>query len=528
MRTINLFSALFVSTGLTLANINAPNLHAQTEQGVTYDQRTLTLSDPVMSAPVVMRFSDGEADALMVRTRDEDGHHQLHAFSQASLAGPSPKASHKVNMPHNGVLYAHGEMPDGERERLLVLTDEGVRIYNLSTNQFDMLVETGSIYRQGTDIRLALGDFAADLNDDGRFDLTIPNFDGIHTWIQNPDGSFAGPTLLPVQPEMRLTGNFSNEDVSDTSFGVSRARTPSFRVFPHYVFDATGDGKPDLVFRIGKALEVFAMGPTGSFSTNAQTVNLPFEMRGNRWIDDIRADEENADQSNFRDVSLYRIVDLDDDGIQDIVTVLNKANGLFDREQDFRIYKGSVTGGLISYKAAPDHTLLMKGVGGLGLRDINNDGRKDLVVASTKLSLTKVVGFLINKTMKMRTTVQLDNGAGGYVKNENYNRSHSIGIDLSKGLTRNPPLVYADFDGDDAIDLLLGKNGEELQLLRGDKNAPFENLLTTIKADLPSEGQLVSSLEINDDGRADIVLRYSRFGYDGEEAKKKLIVFLSQ
>ena len=128
----------------------------------------------------------------------------------------------------------------------------------------------------------------------------------------------------------------------------------------------------------------------------------------------------------------------------------------------------------------------------------------------------------------MRTTVQLDNGAGGYVKNENYNRSHSIGIDLSKGLTRNPPLVYADFDGDDAIDLLLGKNGEELQLLRGDKNAPFENLLTTIKADLPSEGQLVSSLEINDDGRADIVLRYSRFGFDGEEAKKKLIVFLSQ
>ena len=115
MRTINLFSALFVSTGLTLANINAPNLHAQTEQGVTYDQRTLTLSDPVMSAPVVMRFSDGEADALMVRTRDEDGHHQLHAFSQVSLAEPSPKASHKVNMPHNGCLLYTSPSPRDQR-----------------------------------------------------------------------------------------------------------------------------------------------------------------------------------------------------------------------------------------------------------------------------------------------------------------------------------------------------------------------------------------------------------------------------
>jgi len=273
---------------------------------------------------------------------------------------------------------------------------------------------------------------------------------------------------------------------------------------------------------------VFAQTKSGSFATEGKTVDFAFEARGNRWLDDIQAQERNADQSKFKDVTIYRIIDLDNDGVTDVITVSNEASGLFDRRQSFQVYRGRINNELISWPAVADHQFSVEGVGGVGFRDVNNDGRRDLVATSVKISLGKIIAFLVNRSVKTKTQVQVDNGAGAYIEDDDYRRTYSIGIDLSRGITKNPPLDYEDFNGDDALDLMIGDGKDKLTIYKGGKDDPFKTRLATLETPLPSEGYLVEALDLNGDKAADIVIRYSRLGFDGEEARHKLVIFVSE
>jgi len=499
-------------------------------QSLSFIKAELNFENPVVGPSGVLRVLKSDSDSLIVHTRDDASRNIIHLYNRTGLSEGQNNPDHSISIPRNAIFYSHGEMPDGVQEKFLILTEKGVDQYDPVAQKFITVVESPSIFRQGVDFLFARSGFAQDLNDDERFDLLIPDFDGMRVFMQNASGGFAEPFVLPVQPEMRLTRAFSNDNVSDTEFSIPAARTPTFKVFPSYVFDATGDQKSDIVFIVGRQFHIFEQqgGSETSFALQPKIVEFAFQARGNRWQDDILAGERNVDQSNFSDTTLYRLVDLDEDDIMDVVTVTNKATGLLDRAQDFFVYYGSTQNGLIHYNAEPDYTYSLEGVGGVGFRDVNNDGRRDFVVTTVKLSLGKIISFLVSRKVKTSIKVFLNSEDGKFIEEKSFRRNVSIGVNLSRGQTENPPIEYSDFDGDGALDLLIGDRGKDVDILSYKSGEGFDEKIANLAAQFPTEGYLLDAYDVNEDEKSDVVIRYSRFGLDGEAAKRKMVLFLSK
>ncbi|MEM8771915.1 MAG: hypothetical protein AAGD92_09735 [Pseudomonadota bacterium] len=503
-------------------------LSVASAEELSFRKIELSVSAPVFENVSAMHLRQTRARDLLIHVRNDAREHFFEVYNSESLMSDAPQAPKTIKIPRNAIYYALGETPSDERDALLILTETGIEKYDVGADAFVPLIASRSIFRQGIDFRFILSGFARDLNDDGRYDLMVPDFDGMKVYIQKDGGGFREPILLPVEPEMRLTGQYSNDNISDTELAPPAPTTPAFSVFPSHLFDATGDGRSDIVFNVGVDLVIFAQTEDGAFDTKPRISTMPFDVRGNRWVDEIAANESNADQSRFRDITVYRIVDLDADDIAEVVTVENKASGVFDREQTFSIYKGQIRDGLVTYDRTPEHAYALEGVGGVGFRDIDNNGRFDLAVTSLKLNIGKVISVLLTRKLKIHTRFYFDEPDGGFSERHDFRRSTQIGVDLSRGLTNNPALVYADFDGDEGLDLLANADENELIVLRGGAQEPFETELASLDVVLPSDGSLVDALAINNDAREDIVVRYSRLGLDGAERRNRLVLFLSE
>lgn len=504
-----------------------PAISASADE-LSFVRKEIILQEPLTSAGETLRIFNPQSDTLIVRTRDEDARHAFHLFAADALAQTPPQATARVDVPKNAIFYALGEMPEGLAETLLIFTETGISAYHPPSNSFISLVETRSIFRQGTDLRFQRSGFAQDLNDDDRFDLLVQDFDGLKIFLQRADGTFSPPTLIPAEPELRLTGAFSNDNISDTAFSAPAARTPTFNIFPSYIADSNGDGKSDITFLIGRDLHVFSQDSTGQFSTRPVISPLPFDVRGNTWRDEILSAEQNTDQSNFSETTVYRVLDMNGDGLLDIITVNNKASGLLDRDQDFSIYFGSIENNQLSYQAQTNQTLNLGGIGGAGFRDVNNDGRKDFVSTSVSISVGKIISFLVNRKITSTTRIYLDDGTGHFEESRAFRRSRTFKIDLSRGQASNPPFDYADFNGDGALDLMATNSKGQMEFLAGGANESFEREIGQIDDFFPEDGSTVATEDINGDGKADITIRYNQFGLDGEGTERKLVLYLSQ
>ena len=514
-------------SGLALALCTA-QLAVATEDDLSFERKSIQFDAPLAAAGEALRIFDPDSDTLIALTRDESANHKLHLFSATSLESSTPTATKNIDVPKNAIFYALGEMPEGERETLLIFTEKGVSAYDPDTNQFTSLVETRSLFRQGTDLRFQRAGFARDVNDDGRFDLLVQDFDGLKIFYQRANGSFSEAVVIPVEPELRLTGVYSNDNISDTALTAPVTRTPTFNIFPSYVSDATGNGKSDISFLVGRELKIFAQTASGTHSTDPQISPFPFEVRGNSWRDEVLSQEQNTDQSKFREVTIYRILDLNSDGALDVVTVENLASGALDRDQVFNVYSGRYRSGKLVFGEASDAKIELNGVGGAGFRDVNNDGLSDVVTTSANISIGKIISFLINRRISMRTSFHMNEGDEGFDEDRDYRRTRSINIDLSKGQTLSPPFDYADFDGDGALDLMEADSRGRLKLLAGGANENFTRELAELRDTFPNEGWLVATEDINNDNKADLIVRYNQFGLDGDELKNRLVIHLSQ
>lgn len=519
-KPLNLIKSLAVFWAASLVSANA--------QDLSFTRKEITLDAPLAAAGEALRIFATDSDALISVTRDSEANHKLHLFASDSFQSSRPVPTKTIDVPKNAIFYALGEMPEGEREKLLVFTETGISAYDPETNTFAPLVNTKSLFRQGTDLRFQRAGFARDVNDDDRFDLIVQDFDGLKVFYQLATGAFSDPTLIPVEPELRLTGVYSNDNISDTALTAPVTRTPTFNIFPSYISDATGDGRSDISFLVGRSFQIFAQMPDGTHSTMPLTSEFPFEVRGNRWRDEVLSQEQNSDQSKFREVTIYRILDLDSDGTLDIVTVENLASGALDRNQVLNVYSGRYVTGKLSYKASQDARIEINGIGGAGFRDVNNDGLSDIVTTSANISIGKIISFLINRRISMRTSFFLNDRQSTFSEDRDYRRNRSISFDLSKGQTLSPPFDYADFNGDGTLDLMDADRDGSLKLLAGGAEENFTRELAELRDTFPNEGWLVTAEDINNDGKADIIIRYNQFGLDGSEMSNRLVLHLSQ
>ncbi|MDH3621765.1 MAG: hypothetical protein OER91_12790 [Gammaproteobacteria bacterium] len=481
---------LFLSLALLAHSVAAANGFDEftIDAGFRVEQRVL-LAD---------LYGDGQRQVL-IAGRDDAHKQHLAVYSLESIRNSSTKPLITLKPGANLIAYDVGQL--GDQDALLFIEPGRVSRYNLEDRKFVQVLKIKSIYGQQRTGDIVPIDFFRDLNDDGLDDLVVPDTAGYRIRLQKPDGGFGEESLLEESSRMTVAG-----------------RRVSFETRPLFSGDMNFDGLTDLGVWRGNALRVYAQLPDHRYRGEPDTVELGLGLLSE---DELRALQDDAGAVDQRGLTQKHIVSVEDhngDGIPDILVESTMSSGVFDKRNNLGLHLGRRQGDLLTYRDAEDALLASEGLQfGMVATDIDADDLQDLVVRTVRLSFSRVIKALFSGNVSLRLNFFRMTPDGTYPEEPDYVARTSVHFSMSSGQIDIPTVEVADFDGDGLKDLMMQTRPDRLTLSRGDASQSlFSDNEIRFDVDLPRNGELVESDDVNDDGLADLVMRYTTA--DGEQA----------
>jgi hypothetical protein len=473
-----------------------------------FDISTLQVGIEYVDGMALNDFNgDNSQDALLVG-RDASKQKQLQIITLNK--GKSAKQQAEVVKLDNAVLFFDtAKLAGFDKQSLLFLQPGKVMRFDVTDKKLHHLLNVDTIYRHSVQQTTALGQltFAIDINGDGLSDFILPDFKQNWVFMQLPQGGFAPPQALEVLAEMRLLRN----------------KSAVYAGSPVFLADFNFDGETDLIFRSKSDLLVFFQ-HQGVFTTKAKRVTLDLALPLTDDYDDL-----NKDHSNKVSHSFFRLTDLNNDSILDLLTKVTKSSGFFDKSSQYQIYFGKKSGsksGGVEFSKNPDSVISSKGLQfELTLVDINGDNTLDLVSPSYELGVGSIISSLFSSSADLDVMFHpLLNGV--YRSEATLEKELTVDFDLSSGQQVYPLLKISDFDGDGHNDLLLGHGSKKIYLYKGVNGGRlFAKKSQRFKIPLPRDGQLVTHKDLNNDGKTDLVIRYDKL--DGQELVNSMKILLA-
>jgi hypothetical protein len=359
------------------------------------------------------------------------------------------------------------------------------------------LIEFSSIYNGPVDQQLPKLDLARDLNGDGLDDFIIPGFQGYEVYIQQIDGSFGDQIALSAPAIM----------------DISYRQNPWYQVRKIYHTDVTNDGRADLSLWVDDEFLVYRQLLNGSFSDVPISFSPPilFDAEGYEGVS-MRMGGE--DQSDAQKKALFQLKDFTGDGIPEIVTLSVKSQGVLKKSTTYEIHKGvkpiSELGlpWVPSFLAEPGSKIRSRGIQfDLEEKDLNNDGQLDIIVSSVEIGLGKIVRALITGSI----AINLDfyqMADGEYPERPNLEREVTATFNMSSGDLFLPTVLISDITGDGQEDLVVQNGGDTLEIYEGvGSGLLFARKATKMTVEMPRDPDLVESIDLNADGKQDLVIR---------------------
>lgn len=317
--------------------------------------------------------------------------------------------------------------------------------------------------------------------------LGVPQFGQLQLYPLGPDGPFqTGEPVYLHQPTLLFGGDESTRLVRDYSL-------QSVYRLPHlFVQDFNGDKRADLIAAWQEDVAVYLQDSSGRFPLHpSKTFHF-----------DVRTEAEKS----LRSVMLFPLVeDLDGNGYADLV--LTKLTGrVTDRRIVTHVYLNR--GGTLA--SVPDARVQHEGFGTtLLLKDLNRDGKKDLLFPLVKIGVGNLMRNLLSSRVDVSLFAHLYESRSVYRATASWTRSFSYQVDMSDGIMLEGawPNLEGDFDGDGEADLLVSGDGEirVYPATAGDFFAREPSIQVKMKT---SPHLLVKDL--NHDGLADLLLWYDR------------------
>ena len=436
---------------------------------------------------------DGRKDLVAFCRTEKSGTYQrfLTFFWQGPDSSFSAKQTTVLDLSPAVVQVDFGQIDGRPGLDVVVITGEGVSYYpyqNRSFGPLTELVRSQSLYAVPRPDFIDYYDFVTDWNGDGRDDILLYQFDHASLYAGKGDGGFSDPETLRLPIE--------------TDIGPPN---PVRYLRPHHAFrvaywapqlnlqDTNADGRADLIATTGDHVALFRRSADGSFPEKpSQTFNL-----------NLMNDEERDQRRDRLGMSILNVADLDHDGRADLIA--NKQEGNFtNRQSKVGIYWGK-TGSWATGK--PDQVLqLEKAAIGPLIRDVNGDGREDLVMLIMDIGIYTAAKVLITGTFNLIWQYYLLGPDHTYPAQPTYVDITPIKLDLTKfRLIGGFPNIFADFNGDGYDDMVYGKSDKELVIALKDAQGKRTGVEEVIQVPV---GMIPMAEDLNGDGKGEVILWY--------------------
>lgn len=453
------------------------------------------VEQPVLSADL---YGDGRRQ-ILIAGRDDNHEQYLAIYSLDSIQKSSTEPLITLNPGANLIAYDVGRL--GDDDVLLFIEPGRILRYSLVDGEFVEVIKIRSIYVQPRSGDIVPIDFFRDVNDDGRDDLVVPDTAGQRVRLQKPDGSLGEESLLEESSRMTIADSMV-----------------SFQSWPLFSGDMNFDGLSDLGVWRGNTLRVYPQLPDHRYQGDPDTVQLGLNLLSEAEIRALQTGAGSVDQRGLSETSIVSIKDHNGDQLPDILIETKLSMGVFDKRNNLSLHLGRRQSESLVYRESEDALVASEGLQDVMLTtDIDGDDLQDLVVRKIRLSLPRVIKALLSGKVSLRLNFFRMTPDGGYTEEPNYVARTNVHFSVSSGQIDVPAVEVADFDGDGLKDLMMQTRPDRLTFSRGVANdSLFSDDSTRVEVDLPRNGELVVSEDVNDDGRADLIMRYTTA--DGEEA----------
>lgn len=464
-----------------------------------FDEYIIDAGFRVEQRVLLADLSGDDKRQLVIAGRDNAHKQYLAVYSLDSILARDTAPQFTLNPAPNLIAYDVGRL--GDSDALLFIEPGRVSRYDVENREFVELIKIRSIYGQQRSGDIVPIDFFRDLNDDDLDDLVVPDTAGYRVRLQKPDGTLGEEVLLAESSRMTVS-----------------AGIVSFESRPLFSGDVNFDGLTDLGIWRGNTLRVYQQSPGHRFDGKPDTIELGLGLLSEAELRVLEAGDGSIDQRGLTEKRIASVEDHNGDSLPDILIESTRSDGVFDKSNDLKLHLGRRDGDSLTYRDRPDALIASEGLQyGMVATDINGDELQDLVVRKIRLSFSRVIKALLSGSVSLRLNFYRMTPAGSYPDEPNFEARTNVEFSMSSGQIDVPAIEVADFDGDGLKDLLMQTRADRLTLSRGVAGADlFADDTSRFEVDLPRNGELVTSEDLNNDGQADLIMRYT--AADGAQA----------
>lgn len=470
--------------------------------GLAFDERVIDAGFHI-EQPALIGSLAGDGRHIVLAGRDDEHKQRIAVYAIDEPDSPL------LTLEPGRHLIAYDIGRIGDRESLFFVEPGRIVRYNIEENTLEELIAIRTIYGQKRTGRIVPIDFIQDVNGDERDDIVIPDTAGYRVRLQRADGSLGEEVVVEESSAMTVTDG-----------------RVSFESRPLVGGNMTDDELADLAVWRGDTLLVYEQMVDDRFAGKPLRIPLQLGLLSEAEMQNRTQGLGAVDQEGLVDTRVLQIEDLNGDGLPDVLTESLLNLGVFDKENDFRLHLGRRDGAVISYSETEDALLASSGLQyGLVTTDLDDDGRKDLYVRKVRMSFGRVIRALLSGNVPLQLHFYRMTDDDTYPQEANYVTRTNVSFSMSSGQVDVPAILVADFDGDGLKDLLMQTDADRLEYHPGIRSGElFADDAARLTVALPRNGELVAVEDLDDDGLADLVLRYNESDGDGPSRTVRLLL----
>jgi hypothetical protein len=459
----------------------------------------------LVSQPVQVASLTGSGRQVVLAGRTRDHAQRLAVYEVDQPDEPVLE----IEAPPHLIAFDIGRFVDSDQ--LFFIEPGGITRFDFEQGEIVEFISIRSIYGQKRSGMLMPIDFIRDINGDELDDVVVPDTGGYRIRLQRDDGRLGDEIVLQ----------------GSSAMAVFDGRV-TFRSLPLVSGDMTGDGLPDLAVWRGDELHVYQQRAEYSFNSEPQVIKLQLGLQTEAEQQSRSDGFGSVNQEGLVETRIWSVEDLNGDNLPDILTESMLNEGVFDKENDFRMHLGRLVGDFIDYRESEDALLASSGLQyGLTTTDLNGDDRQDLLVRKVQMSFGRVMRALLSGNVPMELHVYRMSDDDTYDREANFTTKTNVQLSVRSGHVDVPAILVADLDNDGLKDLLVQTDSDELSVQFGiRKKGLFDEDPVTRKVRLPRNGELVAVENLNDDGKDDLIIRYDES--DGESPAQTVRLLISR